>query len=79
MFLFLFDCSHAKLKDIAEMSAIFRSQKTNIKNYEQGTSARPVHSAQESGAAPRLFASGGKISYLYRSLRARRISVGAVT
>ena len=33
--------------------------------------------ALRSGAAPRLFASGGKISYLYRSLRARRISVGA--
>ena len=28
------------------------------------------------GAAPQLFASGGKISYLYRSLRANRIAMG---
>ena len=31
------------------------------------------------GVAPRFFASGGKISYVYRALRARRISVGTIT
>ena len=39
----------------------------------------PVFHQWRSGAAPRLFASGGKISFFYRSLRSRRISVGAIT
>ena len=53
-----------------------------IDKHYQGRKSRGFEGARappEPGAAPQLFASGGKISYLYRSLHARGILVGTIT